>query len=205
MGTLRAAARVLAMTQTRTIGLQGGAARVLAMTHPSTVAPGVAAFSTTRHQLAGQAKIRKTTSDAKLAFWLTVAFLLGSWILSRLNHLRKHYYPYPCIMEEHYEYTQRLKREAAAAAAQQQWWRTKNFTNVLFWSASMEKTPFVGSLQRQSIAKLMKDRNIDFFSYPNWDVTKLSFALQSFNEESGLILHIVAGFLVSSYLAYVNW
>jgi len=120
MGTLRGAARVLAMTQTRTIGLQGGAARVLAMTQPSTVAPGVAAFSTTRHQLAGQAKIRKTTSDAKLAFWLTVVFLLGSYILSQLNHLRKHYYPYPCIMEEHYEYTQRLKREAAAAAAQEQ-------------------------------------------------------------------------------------
>jgi len=151
MGTLRAAARVLAMTQTRTIGLQGGAARVLAMTQPSTVAPGVAAFSTTRHQLAGQAKIRKTTSDAKLAFWLTVAFLLGSWILSRLNHLRKHYYPYPCIMEEHYEYTQRLKREAAAAAAQQQWWRTKNFTNVLFWSASMGKKRRLSAVYSDSL------------------------------------------------------
>ena len=61
------------------------------------------------------AKVRRTTSDAKVAFGL----FLFSWAAyyggTNMWELYRDYYPYPCIMEEHYLHQQRLKREAEAA------------------------------------------------------------------------------------------
>ena len=72
------------------------------------------AFSTSGRNLAA-AKVRKTTSDAKVAFSLFLAVYVTYYIGTNMRVLMRDFFPYPCIMEEHYAYEQRKKREAEAA------------------------------------------------------------------------------------------
>ena len=78
-------------------------------------APRSLAFSTTATRSATEAKRPKTTSDAKAAFGMCLVVYTLYYGGTNLVELYRDYYPYPCIMEEHYDYQQRLKREAEAA------------------------------------------------------------------------------------------
>jgi len=76
-------------------------------------------FSTSASRFAAEAKKPKTTSDAKIAAFLFFgsfsAYVFGKNMLNLMNN----YYPYPWIMEDHYTYTERLKKEAEAAKAEE--------------------------------------------------------------------------------------
>lgn len=74
--------------------------------------PRAVGFSTSASRLAAEAKTPKTTSDAKVAFALFLSVYTLYYVGTNFRELFRDYYPYPWIMEEHYAYEQRLKREA---------------------------------------------------------------------------------------------
>lgn len=94
--------------------LRGAAAKALAGARTNVAGRQSAAFSTSGRNLA-VAKVRKSTSDAKVAFG-TFLFLYASYYIgTNMRELVRDYFPYDFIMEEHYVHQQRLKREAEAA------------------------------------------------------------------------------------------
>jgi len=94
------------------VGALRGAAMAMARTQTNVAARQSVAFSTSGRNLAA-AKVRKSTSDAKVAFSLLLATYVIYYVGTNMRILIRDFYPYPCIMEEHYAYEQRKKREAA--------------------------------------------------------------------------------------------
>jgi len=99
---------------TFTGALRGVAAKALAGARTTVAGRQSATFFTSGRNLAVP-KVRKTTSDAKVAFG-TFLFLYASYYIgTNMRELYRDYFPYDFIMEEHYVHQQRLMREAEAA------------------------------------------------------------------------------------------
>lgn len=58
-------------------------------------------------------KAWKTTSDAKILLFLGYVGLVGWFWGKNIWRVSRDHWPYPYIMEDHYDYEQRLLKEAA--------------------------------------------------------------------------------------------